>query len=100
MCTSSQRNARNFLDSEYKVNVLERVKYVEKQAQAGAKEEAPVLLGRQTYIKYEGAKAAYDEALTLYKRNDNTVNSKLLARYASSAAGKERRHNIHKNLSR
>lgn len=98
MPSSNQQDARNFLDSEYKVNVLERIKYVEKQAQAGAKEEAPVLLGREAFIKYQGAQSAYDEALRLYKRNDNTVSSKLLASYASSVAGKERRFNIHKNL--
>ncbi|MCH2038540.1 MAG: hypothetical protein MK137_08120 [Rickettsiales bacterium] len=86
-----QKQANSFFGSEYRVNVLERISQVEKQTMEGAREGAPVILGREAFVSREGAKAAYKEALTLYNKRNGTVDSELLARYASSYAGKEQR---------
>ena len=99
MLFNIQKQANSFFGSEYRVNVLERIAQVEKQAREGASEEAPVIFGRQAFIEKAGAEAAYEEALKLHKKNDNTVSSKLLARYASSLAGKEKRFEIRSRYS-
>lgn len=93
-----QKQANSFFGSEYRVNVLERISQVERQAMEGATEEANVILGRQAQIAREGAKAAYDEAFKLYKKGNGTVDSKLLARYASSYAGKDQRFQMRRNF--
>lgn len=65
----------NYFNSEYKINIVERISQIGNQAMAGAEESAPVILGKFSYIDKQRADAEYGAALSYYKKDDGSVTS-------------------------